>query len=578
MRGFGANTTMPSEISNDFDAIVVGSGISGGWAAKELTERGLKVLLLERGRNVTHRQDYVTEGKAAWEMPYAGQIPESLTESDYAVQNQCYAFSDYTKHFFVNDRENPYATPDNKPFSWIRGHQLGGRSLLWHRHSYRLSALDFEANKLDGHGTDWPIRYKDLAPWYDHAENFAGISGSHEGLSQLPDGVFQPPFPMNCVEKDIKKNIEAAFPDRKLIMGRVAHLTEPTKEQIALGRSRCMNRDECQRGCSFGAYFSSLSATLPAANRTGNLTTVTDAVVDSVISDSDSNRASGVRVVDANNHEHRSYGARLVFLCASTLGTTQIMLNSTSERFPNGIANSSGTLGRYLMDHIGGVGASGVFPGHQDMYDAGRRGGGLYLPRFRNVMDKDERFLRGFGYQGGAYRSSWSRGNNTPGIGIDFKAALQRPGPWTFDMVGFGEMLPDERNHVRLSKKNKDSWGMPILEIDCEHRENELAMFDAIAADAEELLNAAGLTDISVNQDKAAPGLMIHEMGTARMGHDPKTSVLNKFNQAHDVPNLFVTDGSAMTSSACQNPSLTYMALTARAAAAAVEMLQEGKL
>ena len=569
---------MASENSNDFDAIVVGSGISGGWAAKELTERGLKVLMLERGRNVTHRHDYVTEGKASWEMPFAGQVPESLTESDYAMQNQCYAFSDYTKHFFVNDRENPYATAGDKPFTWIRGYQLGGRSLIWHRHSYRLSDLDFKANKLDGHGTDWPIRYKDLAPWYDHAETFAGISGSLEGLPQLPDGVFQPPFPMNCVEKDIKKNIEAAFADRNLIMGRVAHLTEPTKEQMALGRSRCMNRNECQRGCSFGAYFSSLSATLPAANRTGNLTTVTDAVVDSVIYDGDSDRASGVRVVDANTREHRSYGARLVFLCASTLGTAQIMLNSTSERFPNGIANSSGTLGRYLMDHVGGVGAGGVFPGHQDKYDAGRRGAGLYLPRFRNVTDKDERFLRGFGYQGSAYRLSWSRGDNTPGIGSEFKAELRQPGPWGFGMAGFGEMLPDERNRVWLSKNNKDSWGMPILEIDCEHRENELAMLDAIATDAEELLKAAGLTDITVNRDKAAPGLMIHEMGTARMGHDPNTSVLNKFNQTHDVPNLFVTDGSAMASSACQNPSLTYMALTARAAATAVEMLQEGKL
>lgn len=569
---------MASDISSDFDAIVVGSGISGGWAAKELTERGLKVLLLERGRNVTHRQDYVTEGKTAWETPFAGQIPESLTESDYAVQNQCYAFSDYTKHFFVNDRENPYVTGDDKPFSWIRGYQLGGRSLLWHRQSYRLSDLDFEANKLDGHGTDWPIRYNDLAPWYDHVETFAGISGSREGLPQLPDGQFQPPFPMNCVEKDIKKNIEAAFPDRTLIMGRAAHLTEPTKEQMALGRTRCMNRSECQRGCSFGAYFSSLSATLPAANRTGNLTTVTDAVVDSVVYDSDNNRASGVSVVDTNTRERRTYSSRIVFLCASTLGTAQIMLNSTSERFPNGIANSSGTLGRFLMDHIGGVGASGVFSGHQDKYHSGRRGSGCYVPRFRNVTDKDERFLRGFGYQGSAHRPSWFRGAYTEGIGSSLKEKLRKPGPWEFGIGGFGEMLPDERNRVSLDKNNKDSWGIPILEIDCKHRENELAMLDAIATDAEELLTAAGLSDIKVYRGDAPPGLMIHEMGTARMGHDPKTAVLNKFNQAHDVPNLFVTDGSAMTSSACQNPSLTYMALTARAAATAVEMLQEGAL
>ncbi|MBM38408.1 MAG: GMC family oxidoreductase [Woeseia sp.] len=569
---------MASKLSNDFDAIVVGSGISGGWAAKELSEKGLKVLLLERGRNVQHRKDYSTEGKAAWEMPYAGQIPEALVDSDYPIQNQCYAFSDYTKHFFVNDREHPYCSPEKKPFSWIRGYHLGGRSLLWHRHSYRLSDLDFEANKLDSHGIDWPIRYKDLAPWYDHVEAFAGISGSYEGLPQLPDGILQPPFEMNCVEKDIKKNIEKAFPDRKLIMGRVAHLTKPTQEQIELGRSRCMNRDECQRGCSFGAYFSSLSATLPAAERTGNLTILTDVIVESVIYDHENNRASGVRVVNANDRSNHFFGAKIVFLCASTLATTQIMLNSKSEFFPNGIANSSGTLGHYLMDHLGGAGASGVFPGHQDVYDVGRRGGGLYLPRFRNVTDKDQRFLRGYGYQGGAQRLSWSQGNNIAGIGVDFKAKLRKPGPWVFDITGFGEMLPDERNCVRLSNQKKDKWGIPVLEVDCDHRENELAMFDAIMSDAKDLLTEAGLIDIKLKSAKAAPGLMIHEMGTARMGYNPKASVLNKYNQAHEVPNLFVTDGSAMTSSACQNPSLTYMALTARAANSAVEMLREGKI
>jgi choline dehydrogenase-like flavoprotein len=569
---------MNSEVPSDFDAIVVGSGISGGWAAKELTERGLKVLLLERGRDVTHRQGYITEGKAAWETPLAGQIPESLAESDYAVQDQCYAFSDYTKHFFVNDRENPYVAKEDKPFSWIRGYHLGGRSVTWHRQCYRLSDLDFEANKLDGHGTDWPIRYKDLAPWYDHVETFAGISGSQEGLPQLPDGQFQPPFPMNCVEKDVKSRIEAAYPDRKLIIGRTAHITEPTEEQISLGRSRCMNRNECQRGCSFGAYFSSLSATLPAANRTGNLTTVTDAIVNNVVYDENSNRASGVRVIDANTREYRTYTGRLVFLCASALGTTQIMLNSTSERFPNGIANSSGTLGRYLMDHLMGPAAVGVYAGHNDKYFSGRRATACYVPRFRNVTDKDDRFLRGFGYQGGASRRSWQRGTSVEGIGIDLKKNLRQPGPWEFGIGGFGEMLPDRRNRAWLDEKNTDSWGMPILQIECEHRENDLAMLDAIATDAEELLKVAGLTNIRTNRGKDPPGLAIHEMGTARMGHDPTTSVLNKINQTHDIPNLFVTDGSAMTSSACQNPSLTYMALTVRASAAAVEMLKEGIL
>ncbi len=569
---------MASDTTSDFDAIVVGSGISGGWAAKELTERGLKVLLLERGRNVAHRADYVTEGKGNWQLPYYGQVPEDVANRDYSVQKDCYAFSDFTKHFFVNDRENPYSTPDDKPFPWIRGYHLGGRSLTWHRQSYRLGELDFEANALDGHGVDWPIRYGDIAPWYDHVETFAGISGSREGLPQLPDGQFQPPFPLNCVELDVKERIETAFPGRKLIIGRTAHITEPTQEQMSLGRTRCMNRSECQRGCSFGAYFSSLSATLPAANRTGNLTTVTDAIVESVDYDADQQRASGVRVIDTNTKERRVYTGRLVFLCASTLGTTQIMLNSRSEQFPSGIANSSGVLGQNLMDHLGGINANGVFSGHEDKYHSGRRATGCYIPRFRNVTEKDDRFLRGFGFQGSAFRSSWGRGSYTEGIGEDFKQQLRQPGPWGFGIGGFGEMLPDERNRVSLDENNTDQWGIPMLHIECEHRENDLAMLEAIATDAQELLEAAGLEHIQVNTDVAPPGLLIHEMGTARMGHDPATSVLTRYNQAHDVPNLFVTDGAAMTSSACQNPSLTYMALTARASAAAADMLKEGTL
>jgi choline dehydrogenase-like flavoprotein len=569
---------MNSDAPADFDAIVVGSGISGGWAAKELTERGLKVLLLERGRHVTHRHDYVTEGRAAWELPYRGQIPESIAVQDYSVQKDCYAFTDYTKHFFVNDREHPYATPGGKPFSWIRGYQLGGRSLLWQRQSYRLSDLDFEANKLDGHGVDWPIRYKDLAPWYDHVETFAGISGSVEGLPQLPDGKFQPPFDMNCVEEAVRENIEAAFPGRKLIIGRTAHITAPTPEQSALGRARCMNRNECQRGCSFGAYFSSLSATLPAAARTGNLTTVTDAIVDSVVYDNKNERVSGVRVIDARTRERRRYTGRIVFLCASTLGTAQIMLNSRSASFPKGIANRSGTLGHYLMDHLGGIAASGVFPGYEDRYDSGRRPTRCYLPRFRNVTDRDERFLRGFAYQGGADRLDWKRGASMKGFGTSLKEALRGPGPWIFGLSGFGEMLPDKRNRVWLDERKRDAWDIPILNIECEHRENDRAMMDAMAADAEEMLEAAGLVNITTFKGGARPGLLVHEMGTARMGRDPATSVLNEFNQAHDVPNLFVTDGATMTSSACQNPSLTYMALTARAAAAAIDMLKTGSL
>lgn len=569
---------MTSDGNTVFDAIVVGSGMSGGWAAKELTERGLKVLLLERGRNVTHRVDYPTDGKAPWEMPHAGQIPEADVARDYAVQKDCYAFSDYTKHFFVNDRENPYETTGENPFAWIRGYHLGGRSLTWHRQSYRLSDLDFGANARDGHGVDWPIRYKDIAPWYDHVETFAGISGSYEDLPQLPDGKFQPPFPLNCVEKAMKEKLESEFPERRLIIGRAAHLTEPTAEQMALGRARCMNRSECQRGCRFGAYFSSLSATLPAASRTGNLTTVTDAVVDSVVHDAASGKASGVRVVDANTMEGREYRGRLVFLCASTLATAQIMLNSRSERFPNGLANDSGMLGRNLMDHIGGIRVTGTMPGFEDKYTKGRRASDCYIPRFRNLDEADERFLRGFGFQGGASRDGALRGTSSAGIGAEFKAQLTRPGPWRFGMSGFGEMLPDERNRVWLDPKRKDRWGVPLLHIECKLRDNELAMLDAMMSDGKETLEAAGLTDVVARNNGAPPGLMIHEMGTARMGHDPQTSVLNKYAQAHDVPNLFVTDGACMTSSACQNPSLTYMAITARAAATAVDMLKEGRI
>jgi choline dehydrogenase-like flavoprotein len=569
---------MASDNNADFDAIVVGSGISGGWAAKELTERGLKVLLLERGRNITHREDYVTEGKANWELPYRGQIPESKVEQNHAIQKDCYAFNDFTKHFFVNDRQHAYATPEGKPFSWIRGYHLGGRSLQWHRQSYRWSDIDFEANLKDGHGVDWPIRYADIAPWYDYVETFAGISGAMDGLPQLPDGKFQPPYEMNCVEKEVKQRVESAFPDRNLIIGRAAHLTEPTDEQLALGRGRCMNRNECQRGCSFGAYFSSLSATLPAAERTGNLTTVTDAIVDSVEYDDASQRVTGVRVIDANNRERRAYSGKVVFLCASTLGTAQIMLNSVSATFPQGLANSSGTLGRYLMDHIGGPSTTGMFAGHADKYHSSRRPNECYVPRFRNVAEKDERFLRGFGYQGGARRPGWQQGTGVAGLGSEFKAALRNPGPWQFSIEGFGEMLPDVRNRVWLDGNRKDEWGIPVLNIECEHRENEHAMIQAMSADAVDMLEAAGLEDIQTSATLVPPGLLIHEMGTARMGHDPSISVLNEYNQAHDVPNLFVTDGSAMASSACQNPSLTYMALTARASAHAVELLQEGKL
>lgn len=565
-------------MSTDFDAIVVGSGISGGWAIKELTERGLKVLLVERGPNTTHGQDYIGEGKAPWELPYHGSIPEDVLNQEYAIQQQCYALDDATKQFFVNDRKHPYITKKDKPFSWIRGYQLGGRSLLWYRQSYRWSEMDFKSNKQDGHGVDWPIRYKDIAPWYDHVEKFAGISGSKEGLEQLPDGQFLPPMEMNCVEIEVKKQIEQQFPDRTMIIGRCAHLTEPTKEHLELGRGQCQSRDQCERGCSFGAYFSTLSATLPAARRTNNLTILTDSIAHSIVYDEGTNKATGVRIINAKTNVRSQVNARIIFLCASTLGSTQIMLNSKSERFPNGIANSSGYLGLNLMDHIFESGANAEYPGFKDKYFKGRRPNGIYIPRYHNVTSMDNRFLRGFGFQGGGKRPSWKRAKTLKGIGLDLKEQLRHPGPWTFSLGGFGEMLPDERNRVWLDNKLKDKWGIPILNIECKLRENELEMLKVMAEDAKEMLEASGMKNVKTYNNSAPPGLAIHEMGTARMGHDPTTSVLNKYNQAHDIPNLFVTDGSCMSSSACQNPSLTYMALTARAAANAVEMLQEGRL
>ncbi len=569
---------MNTSSDTQFDAIVVGSGISGGWAAKELTERGLKTLLLERGRDVEHRKDYTGEGKAPWQLRHRDRVPEDIVARDYATQSRCYAFRDTTKHFFVKDSDAPYETPADKPFDWIRGYHLGGRSLTWHRQSYRLGDIDFEANKTDGHGVDWPIRYADIAPWYDRVETFAGISGSKEDLPQLPDGQFQPPMAMNCAELSMKQKLEKAYPDRKLIIGRAAHLTAPTEEQTKLGRTRCQQRNECQRGCSFGAYFSSLSATLPAARNTGNLTIVTDAIVESVMYDDGTKRASGVRVIDARSRTHREYRAKLIFLCASTLGSAQIMLNSRSERFPGGIANDSEALGRYLMDHVSGGWMSGRVPGFLDKTLVGRRPTGCYIPRFRNINERDERFLRGFGYQGEAFRADWQRGGNSTGVGKKLKEDLRQPGPWVFGMAGFGEMLPSAHNRAWLDEKKVDQWGIPILHIDCSHGENEKAIARAIIEDGRAILEAAGLTDITVNEMIPPPGLLIHEMGTARMGRDPGTSVLNGYNQAHSVPNLFVTDGACMTSSACQNPSLTYMALSARAAHVAADMLAEGKI
>lgn len=565
-------------MAEEFDVIVVGSGISGGWAAKEFTEKGMKTLLIERGRHVEHGEDYDGENKDPWELKFRDKVDRKTADENHKVQKQCYAFRDGTKHFFVNDKEHPYSHPEDKPFTWIRGDHLGGRSLQWARQSYRLSDLDFDANKKDGHGVDWPIRYNDLAKWYDHVEEFAGITGSKEGLSQLPDGVFQPPMELNCVEREVKKRIESEIDDCKLIIGRAAHLTEPTELQQSLGRGVCQSRNQCYRGCSLGAYFSSQSATLPAANLTGNLTTITDSIVEKVLYDPSSKRASGVRVINSKTKQVTDHTARVIFLNASTLGTTRIMLNSKSETFKNGFANSSGALGHYLMDHLYATGASGEFEGFEDKYYIGRRGTGIYIPRFKNLHDQQENYVRGFGWQGGASREGWQSGVDKKGFGADFKESFNKPGPWTMSIGAFGEMLPRHENKVELHNTKIDQWGMPQLHISCTYGPNEAKMREDMLKTSIEILEAAGLKNVEGYQGSMTPGIAIHEMGTARMGRDPNTSVLNAHNQCHDVDNVFVTDGSCMTSSACQNPSLTYMALTARAVDYAATQMKSGLL
>ncbi len=564
--------------SEIYDVIIVGSGITGGWAAKEFCEKGLKTLMVERGRPVEHRKDYIGEGVKTWQQPYRGKVAQNLVETQHHVQQQCYAFNDSTKHFFNNDQDYPYSTSEGTKFSWIRGNQLGGKSLLWHRQSYRWSDLDFEANSKDGFGTEWPIRYKDLEPWYDYVETHVGISGSKEGIPQLPDSQFIEAFEFNSVEKRIKENLEKIYDDRKLIMGRCAHLTKPAEHHVKQGRGPCMARNECQKGCSFGAYFSTQSSTLPAAQKTDNLTVATNSIVHSVIYDEKSKRATGVRVIDCETMATREYYGKIVFLCASTLGTTQIMLNSVSKTFPNGIANSSGVLGHYLTDHCYNAGATADIPGFEDEYYSGRRPTSLYIPRFQNILDKNPKFLRGYAFSGEAYREPWWEFNNKPGFGVDFKNNIKQGGGWKFRVHASGEMLPRYENSVKLHATKKDKWGIPQLHFNCGYSENEKSMMEHAAQSAAEMFKALGFKNIHAYTKDDPMGLVIHEMGTARMGLDPETSVLNGNNQCHDVANLFVTDGACMASSAWQNPSLTYMALTARACDFAVKELKAGRL
>ena len=555
--------------NNTYDAIVIGSGISGGWAAKELCEKGLKTLVLERGRMVKHIEDYPTAFKEPWDFPLLGNISAEERKRHH-VQSRAGFIREDNKHFFVDDLKHPYE--EQEPFDWIRGYHTGGRSIMWGKHCYRWSDLDFEANAKEGIAVDWPIRYKDIAPWYSYVEKYAGISGERLGLPHLPDGEFLPAMPLNCVEEHVKSKVESTWNNRYITSGRVAHVTVEHN-----GRGPCQYRNRCDRGCPYGAYFSSVSVTLPAAAKTGNMTLVPNAIVHSIIYDEKLGKATGVRVIDMETKESTEYFAKVIFSCASTLGTTQILLNSTSNRFPNGLGNDSGQLGRNLMDHHYAAGAAADVEGFDDKFYEGRRPNGIYIPRFRNIDESTKRtdYLRGYGYQGSANRASWSAGVRSDEFGADFKESLFKPGPWRMSILGFGECLPYEDNTVELSKDKTDEWGIPILSIKATFKENELAMAKDIAVAAAEMLDAAGLKNVSTWNRMHAVGKCIHEMGTARMGRDPKTSVLNGNNQMHSVPNVFVTDGACMTSSANQNPSITYMALTARAVDYAVKELNK---
>ena len=588
---------------NVYDAIVIGSGISGGWAAKELTEKGLKVLMLERGRNIEHVKDYVNANKAPWEFPHRGGRTQQMIK-DYPVLKRDYPLNETNLDYWCSDKDSPYT--EIKRFDWFRGYHVGGRSLMWGRQSYRLSDLDFEANAKEGIAIDWPVRYKEIAPWYDYAERFAGISGSKEGLPQLPDGQFLPPMEMTCVEKDVAARIKEKFDGKRhMIIGRTANITVPFTDQ---GRASCQYRNKCWLGCPFGAYFSTQSSTLPAAMKTGNLTLRPWSIVTKILYDKDKKRATGVEVLDGENNKTYTYNAKIIFVNASALNSAWILMNSATDIWPDGLGSSSGELGHNVMDHHLGVGAGGQVEGYEDQYYFGRRANGVYIPRYRNFFGDKRDYLRGFGYQGGGGRGGYSRSAEEISIGADLKDALVEPGTWTMGIGGFGETLPYHENRIYLDKntysdkqeqfndpvtgkdlgmrpvpdkngkQRLDKWGLPVLAFDVEYKENEKKMRKDMLNDAIEMLEAAGVKNVKGHEGDGTLGRGIHEMGTARMGKDPKTSVLNKWNQVWDAPNVFVTDGAFMTSASCVNPSLGYMAFTARAADHAVSELKKGNL
>lgn len=563
----------------DFDAIIVGSGISGGWVAKELCERGLKVLMLERGRDTVPVKDY-TDHLNPWDKKHLDRISPEEVERDFSIQGVNYAMKESTKHFWMTDSDQPYET-NGSGFNWRRGNQVGGRSLMWGRASYRFSEHDFTANKRDGEGVDWPVRYSDIAPWYDYVEKFAGISGNRDGLAQLPDGKhFLPAFDHTCVEKKLKADLKERYSDRHLIMGRVANLRRLTDDQIAVGRGQCQARNLCFHGCAYGAYFSSVSATLPAAKATGNLTLITDTIVTKLVYDNKTQRVTGVQTENAKTKDKTAYTAKIIFLNASTIATTLLLFGSANEAMPDGLANRSGQLGKNLMDHLGGTFVEAQVKGFDDQYYYGRRPIGGYIPRYKNYPEQVEEYKRGWGYQVYSWRGG--PGGWQAGVGQAFKDANRKPGGWSIVLHAFGECLPRAENTVTAHKSKTDKWGHPIADINMRLGQNDKALMRAAHSDAIDMLSGSGFGHIYEHQKPEDNmkdfGGRTHEMGTARMGRDPKTSVLNKWNQAHDIANLFITDGSFMTSSASQNPSLTYMAFSARAAHHAADLVEQGLL
>lgn len=568
------NLNLKGKAEQTFDAIVIGSGISGGWAAKELCEKGLKTLVLERGRDLKHITDYTTANAAPWQLSHENMTPRAMLARQKVQDRTGYTIKPSHAQMFVDDLDHPYI--EEKRFDWMRGYHTGGRSLMWGKQSYRLSPTDFEANAKEGISIPWPIDYQELSPWYDYVERFAGISGSKEGLDILPDGIFQPPMALTPAELDLKSAVESKWKGRKVIPGRIAHLTAPTEEQLKLGRASCQYRNLCIRGCPFGAYFSSQAATLRAAEITGHMTLRPHSIVHSLIIDEKTNKAVGVQIIDELSHQTTEFFAKVIFLNASTVASTSILLNTKTANHPHGL-DESGSLGRYLMDHHLGVGARGVLDTHPDTISYGRRPNGFYIPRFRNHSEKpNQDYLRGYGYQGNGMRQGWSR--QIDGFGEDFKKALTSFGPWSIGMGGFGECLPYHDNRISLHPEKKDKWGLPLVVANAEFRDNEIRMRLDMKNDAVEMLEAMGAKSISSYNNPPSIGLGIHEMGTARMGRSPKESVLNPWNQVWAAPNVFCTDGSAMVSAGCTNPSLTYMALTARAADHAVSEMRKGNL